>query len=134
VCHHLCNNIEARGEGILPIGPLAWAAAEKSPGISPNAMIDRIRQQARYRPEDLDQLAMTYELSAPALNLWLRRACDQADTWLDSVPRGIKAGLIVDKSGTAINPDFSVLKATSWRVHEGQMEVSGRHQLRFRAR
>lgn len=104
---------------ILPLGPLAWAAAEKSPGISPNAMIDRIRQQARYRPEDLDQLAMTSELSAPTLNLWLRRACDQADTWLDSVPRGTKAGLIVDKNGTAINPDFSVLKTTSWCVHEG---------------
>jgi len=29
-------------------------------------MIDRIRQQARYRPEDLDQLAITYELSDSA--------------------------------------------------------------------
>lgn len=108
---------------ILPLGPLAWAAAEKSPGFSPNAMIDRIRQQASHRPEDIDQISMTDEISAPALNLWLRRACDRAETWLESVPRGTDSGLIIDKkTGGAIDPDFSRLKPTSWTVHKGKLE------------
>ena len=105
---------------ILPLGPLAWAASEKSPGFSPNAMIDRIRQQARHRAEDLDQIPTTHALSAPTLNLWLRRACDRAEIWLESVPRGTEAGLIVDKkTGRAIAPDFSSVNSSSWTVHKG---------------
>ena len=106
---------------ILPLGPLAWAAAEKSPGFSPNAMIERIQQQARHRPEELEQLPTIDELSAPTLNLWLRRACDRAESWLGTVPPGTEAGLIVDMSGKPINPDFSKLKPSSWRIHKGSV-------------
>ena len=64
---------------------------------------------------------MTDKLSAPTLNLWLRKACDRAEAWLDTVPRSTEAGLIVDKSGIPINPDFAKLKPSNWKVHKGSV-------------
>ncbi len=48
----------------LCLGALAWAAAGKDPGMTPEAIIHWARRNAIYRPEDLSDL----QLSAP-LNL-----------------------------------------------------------------
>ena len=73
-------------EEILPLGPVAWAAARKSPERSAEKIIGQIRRRARFQQQELDRENLSSPLSAADLNTWLRMACDRAEGWIESIP------------------------------------------------
>jgi hypothetical protein len=56
----------------------AWAAAAKSPGLSPDGIIEALRARARFTDAHLSQERLTKRLDAAELNTWIRTTCD---TW-----------------------------------------------------
>jgi hypothetical protein len=105
---------------IMPLGATAWAAAAKSPGLTPDGIIEALRARARFTDAHLSQERLTRRLGAAELNTWLRTACDAARPWLDTVPQGYDFGLFVDAYGRPGQPDFSRPDSAVWRVHEGR--------------
>lgn len=105
---------------ILPLGPVAWAAAKKSPGRSPEMIVGELRRQARFQQEELDQERLGAPLAAAHLNTWLKSACDRAEGWIKSIPPQFEFGLFVDRSGRPGTPDFSKDSPGDWSIHEGR--------------
>jgi hypothetical protein len=105
---------------ILPLGATAWAAAAKSPGMTPDGIIEALRARARFTDADLAQERLTRRLDAAELNTGIRAACDAARVWLGTVPRGFGFGLFVDARGRPGQPDFTGPEEAGWRIHEGR--------------
>ena len=105
---------------IMPLGATAWAAAAKSPGLTPDGIIEALRARARFTDAHLSQERLARRISAAELNTWLRSTCDAARAWLGTVPQGYDFGLFVDPHGRPGQPDFSQPDAAAWRIHEGR--------------
>lgn len=104
---------------IMPLGATAWAAAAKSPGLSPDGIIEGLRARARFTDAHIAQERMTKPLDAANLNNWLRSSCDAARAWLGTVPQTYKFGLFIDPEGQPRQPDFTARGSTHWRIHDG---------------
>jgi hypothetical protein len=90
---------------VLPLGALAWAAAEKNPGLSPEYIIGEIRRTGRYQDYELADEMLSEPLTAAALNVGLRAALDDAEAFLDGLPRTfVELGLFLDPSGLPFQP------------------------------
>jgi hypothetical protein len=105
---------------IMPLGATAWAAAAKSPGLTPDGIIEALRARARFTDAHLSQELLTRRLGAAELNTWLRARCDAARAWLDTVPQGYDFGLFIDAHGRHGQPDFNQAGSEAWRIHEGR--------------
>jgi hypothetical protein len=104
---------------IMPLGATAWAAAAKSPGLTPDGIIEGLRARARSTDAHIAQERLTKRLGAAELNSWLRSSCDAARVWLGTVPQGYEFGLFIDANGQPRQPDFAAPDSTTWRIHEG---------------
>ncbi len=104
---------------ILPLGAVAWAAAEKSPGRSPDMIIRELRRKAALRQEQVAEENLRRSVDAGDLNNWLREDCDQDRKWIDSVPPQFDFGLFVDHEGTPCAPDFGSVDSVNCRIHAG---------------
>jgi hypothetical protein len=49
-------------EHILPLGALVWAAVAKDPGFNPASLLEQLKRRGRYRPEDVEELALAAPL------------------------------------------------------------------------
>jgi hypothetical protein len=105
---------------IMPLGPTAWAAAAKSPGLTPDGIIEALRARARFTDAHLAQERLTKRIGAAELNAWIRTSCDAARAWLATVPRGYGFGLFVDAQGLPVQPDFTRPDSAALRIHEGR--------------
>ena len=45
-------------EHVLPLGAMIWAAVGKDPGFTPASLLEQLRRRGRYRPEDINRLAL----------------------------------------------------------------------------
>ena len=109
---------------ILPLGPVAWAAAEKSPGRSPDMIIGKLRARARLRQEQIDLDRLDRNIDAGDLNNWLRRKCDEAQAWMDSVPPLFGFGVFMNAEWSPDVPDFAFGNSNGWAVHSGSRKGS----------
>jgi len=107
------------GDRILPLGANAWASAAKSPGITPHGLIAGFRARARFSDAHVSQERLSKPLSAADLNIWIRRACDEASAWLQQVPARFEFGLFLNGDGKVGAPDFAGQGADRWRIHAG---------------
>jgi len=89
---------------ILPLGALVWAAVETAPGYTPEGLIGEIRRTARYPDEELRQLAAEPPLDPSDIKARLRRALDEAEQFVASMPSN-RAGLIFLRDGVPVQPD-----------------------------
>lgn len=104
-------------ESVLPLGAVVWAAAEKSPGFSPEALIAEIRRNSAYPREEWRALAASAPIDPEAVLAKLRAALDEAESFVRRMPTE-KAGLLfLDPSGEVVQPDPARLSA--YREHEG---------------
>lgn len=71
---------------LLPLGPLVWAASAKDPGFTPLSLLELIRRQGRYQPEEINRLdlARPFDMKA-AKEQWLNALAD-AEAFIDSRP------------------------------------------------
>lgn len=109
---------------ILPLGPISWAAAEKSPGRSPDMIIGSLRARARLRQEQVDPERLDRKVDAGDLNNWLRRKCEEAQAWIDSVPPQFGFGLFMNAERRPGVPDFSIEDSSDWTVQSGSRKGS----------
>lgn len=109
-------------ETILPLGVVAWAAAEKSPGRSPDMIVGELRARAKLRQEQVDAENVRGPVDAGDLNNWLRRECSQALEWIGSIPPRFDFGLFIDRNGAWGAPDFLREDPGNWRVHTGSRQ------------
>ena len=73
-------------EHVLRLGAMCWAAVGKDPGFTPLSLLELLRRQGRYRPEDFSRLDLVapFDLVA-AKNSW-RGALEEADVFCRSRP------------------------------------------------
>jgi hypothetical protein len=88
----------------LPLGALAWAAAGKDPGATPELIIDWARRGTKYRPEDLADLRLSKPVDLRALKpIWLR-ACAEAEALFEQLPPAEMGCLYLNAQGQPICP------------------------------
>ncbi len=112
-------DLKTISESILPLGPVAWAAAEKTPGRSPDMIIQELRRRAVLRQEQIDEENLVREIDAGDLNNWLRAECDRAQKWIGSIPPQFEFGVFLDSQGTPCTPDFGNFDPGDYRIHTG---------------
>jgi hypothetical protein len=104
-------------ETILPLGAAIWAAAEKSPGFTPEALIAEIRRNANYPAAEWRALQSSKLLDPKDITSRLRAALDQAETFVTRMPTD-KLGLLFLEAGEVVQPDPDRLDA--YQTHVGQ--------------
>jgi hypothetical protein len=90
---------------VQPLGAVAWAAVEKDPGWTPEAIIGELRAKSRYRDEQLAFEALVEPLSAGELNRGLRAAAMRADRLLALLPSSMGYGALLRPDGSLAQPD-----------------------------
>jgi hypothetical protein len=104
-------------ETILPLGPVIWAAVEKSPGFTPEGLIAEIRRNASYPLSEWRALMTTEPLDPPAVIGRLREALNEAEAFVARMPTD-KAGLVFLRDGQVVTPDPARLQ--DYQTHAGQ--------------
>ena len=103
---------------VLPLGAVAWAAAEKNPGLTPAWIIGEIRRTARYRDAEIALERLEGALTAARLNTELRRMLDEAEAFVERVSKQVDDfGLFVDADGNPLQP--APEEAGRTRLHHG---------------
>ena len=104
-------------ETILPLGPLIWAAVEKSPGFTPEGLIAEIRRNSNYPIAEWLQLISSEPLDPKEISRRLRTALDEAEAFVLRMPTD-KAGLLFLRDGHVVQPDPDRLR--DYQTHAGQ--------------
>jgi len=105
-------------ETILPLGAVAWAAVEKSPGYTPEGLIAEIRRNSHYPAAEWRALAGTEPLDPAVVTPKLRAALDEAGAFVSRMPTD-KIGLLFLQAGKVVQPDPDRLD--SYQTHAGQL-------------
>ncbi len=91
-------------ETVLPLGAVIWAAVEKSPGFTPEGLIDEIRRNSHYPAADWRALRATAPIDPKDVSARLRQALDRAEVFVTRMPTE-KMGLLFIKDGEVVQPD-----------------------------
>ena len=90
-------------ESVLPLGALAWAAVEKSPGFTPEGLIAEIRRNMCYPAAEWRALASSEPINATDVLARVRGALDDAEAFVSRMPSE-KIGLLFLKDGEIVQP------------------------------
>ena len=103
-------------ETILPLGAVAWAAVDKSPGFTPEGLIAEIRRNMHYPAIEWLKLDSSEPLDPKDITRRLRAALDKAEAFVTKMPTE-KAGLLFLKNGHVVQPDPARLDG--YQTHAG---------------
>lgn len=95
-------------ETILPLGALIWAAIEKTPGFTPEAMIAEIRRNANYPRVEWESLQSAAPIDPGDIVRRLRAGLEQAEAFVTQMPSE-KAGLLFLDGDRVVQPDPAAL-------------------------
>lgn len=104
-------------ETILPLGAVIWAAAEKSPGFTPEGLIAEIRRNANYPASEWNALHLSQPLDPRDVTARLRAALEASDAFVGRMPTG-KVGLLFLQGNEVVEPDPGRLQEYS--THAGR--------------
>ncbi len=93
-------------ETILPLGGVVWAAVDKSPGFTPEGLIEEVRRNSHYPTIEWTKLITSGPIDPKAVLSRLRIALDEAEIFVMKMPTG-KAGLLFLDKGRVVQPDPS---------------------------
>jgi hypothetical protein len=71
---------------ILPLGALCWAAVGKDPGFTPLSLLELLKRQGRYRPEDFSRLDLREPFDLVAAKTSWRAALEEAEAFCRTRP------------------------------------------------
>lgn len=95
----------------LPLGAIAWAAAEVAPGFTPEGLLAELRRNAsKYTAADYRQLAMSSPVDAADIARRLRTAILDAEQFVSAMPSD-RVGRLFIKDGAPTQPDPRQLDA-----------------------
>jgi hypothetical protein len=104
-------------DAILPLGAVAWAAVEKSPGFTPEALIAEVRRNSHYPAAEWKAIESETMLDPIVATQQLRSILDLAEQFVSEMPSD-KAGLLFLRDGRVVQPDPNSLG--SYQTHAGQ--------------
>jgi len=104
-------------EHVLPLGAVVWAAVGKSPGFTPEGLINEIRRLARYTEADFRRVASDTPVDPAATMARLRQALNEAEAFVMRMPTE-KIGSLFLKDGKVVQPDPDHLD--DYTTHAGQ--------------
>lgn len=104
-------------EAILPLGAVIWAAAEKSPGFTPEGLIAEIRRNSNYPQAEWRALRSSEPLDPKVITARLRAVLDEAEAFVARMPTD-KLGLLFLQAGRVVQPDPDRLD--DYPTHAGQ--------------
>ena len=107
----------ATHETVLSLGAVVWAAVEKSPGFTPEALIAEIRRNLHHPAEEWRALETSEPLDPAEMVTKLRAALDEAQEFVSRMPTD-KAGLLFLEGGNVTQPDPNHLDR--YETHAGQ--------------
>lgn len=73
-------------ERVLPLGALSWAAVAKDPGFTPASLLEQLKRRGRYRPEEIDRLALSAPFDLAEAKAAWRAALSDAETFVAERP------------------------------------------------
>ena len=73
-------------EHVLPLGALIWAAVAKDPGFTPASLLEQLKRRGRYRPEEIDRLALSVPFDLAAARVAWRAALSDAGRFVAGRP------------------------------------------------
>jgi len=83
---------------VLPLAALVWAAVGKDPGFTPLSLLELLRRQGRYRPEDFARLNLAEPFDLPAAKTAWLAALDEAEAFARTRPPGESGCLYYSRS------------------------------------
>jgi hypothetical protein len=98
-----CDGDGLVGEDLV-LGALVWAAAEKSPGFSPEGLIGEIRRNLNHPAEVWRSLAVEKPLEPSALTERVRGILDEAEKFVRQMPTE-QAGFLFLERAVPVQPD-----------------------------
>lgn len=105
-------------DAILPLGAAIWAAVEKAPGFTPEALIEEIRRNSVYPAAEWAALPAATPIDPGATLAKLRAALDEAETFVRRMPSEHVGLLFLNSVGEVVQPDPSRL--SEYLTHRGQ--------------
>ncbi|MEN9894683.1 MAG: hypothetical protein RIR97_535 [Pseudomonadota bacterium] len=102
---------------ILPLGAIAWAAVEKSPGFTPEGLLNEVSRNARYTDADFRRVRAETEIEASEILSRLRLLISEAQDFVHKMPTE-KVGLLFLRDGQPVQPDPEHLE--NYTAHSGQ--------------
>lgn len=97
-------DVVAVHETVLPLGALVWAAVEKAPGFSPEALIAEIRRNSQYPREEWEALSAEHPIDPRQTMAALRAALTEAEAFVGRMPTD-KVGRLFLEDGRVVQPD-----------------------------
>ena len=104
-------------DSILPLGAVVWAAAEKSPGFTPEGLIAEIRRNAHYPTSEWHALHTSQPLDPKAIMARLRTALDEAEVFVSRMPTSA-VGLLFLRGSEVVQPNPDRLQ--EYQTHVGK--------------
>ncbi len=104
-------------ETVLSLGAVIWAAVEKSPGFTPEGLINEIRRNANYPAAEWRALLTSEPLDPKAITMRLRSALNEAEAFVGQMPTD-RMGLLFLKDGNVVQPEPGSLQ--EYQPHAGQ--------------
>ena len=89
----------------LALGALAWAAAAKDPGLTPEMIIEQSRRNSRYPGEDISKLGIALPVDLRAMKKVLLDAAESAEQLFERLPPAEMGCFYLDASGQSVCPD-----------------------------
>jgi hypothetical protein len=105
-------------ETVLPLGAVVWAAAEKSPGFSPESLIDEIRRNSLHPKEEWRALRLEEPIDPVVVLGKLRSALDDAESFVKRMPTEKAGFLFLTDAGDVVQPDPTRL--SDYTTHAGR--------------
>jgi hypothetical protein len=106
-------------EMVLPIGAVIWAAVEKSPGFTPEGLINEIRRNSHFPIAEWNALQTEAPLDPKAMTRQLWAILEEAEAFVARMPTE-KAGLLFLEGGRVVQPDPERLG--DYHTHAGQRQ------------
>jgi len=104
---------------ILPIGAVVWAAVEKSPGFTPEGLVNEIRRNSNHPLAEWNALQTDAPLDPKAITQRLRAILEEAEAFIAQMPTA-KAGLLFLEAAKVVQPDPTRLD--TYQTHSGQRQ------------
>ncbi len=102
---------------LLPIGALVWAGVEKSPGFTPEGLIEEVRRNLVHPASAWEEIAGVAPVDPLAITQSVRAALDEAEAFANAMPTD-KLGLLFIDAGKVVQPDPARLD--QYMTHSGQ--------------
>lgn len=106
----------------LPLGALAWAAAGKDPGLSPEYILNWANRLTKYRNEELVGLRLSQPVDLQALkHVWLSAVHD-AQSLIERMPPSEMGCFYLDARGQPVCPDPDSAEFSTLTRHFGSVK------------